>query len=123
MLLKKRQKGLTFLGYVIVLGVIGFFALMAMKLAPLYLEYQSVVKIMNNVADSTPPTASPVAIRDTIQKRLDVNNIERVKAKDFKVSRDKGAPQVSIEYEARTSFVGNLWFLLLFEHSVTLRGA
>lgn len=122
MLLQQRQKGMTFLGYVIVLGVIGFFALMAMKLAPLYLEYQSVVKIMNNVADSTSSAATPNAIRDTIQKRLDVNNIERVKAKDFKISRGNGTLQVSIAYEARTSFIGNLWFLLVFDHSVSLRG-
>lgn len=122
MLLQQRQKGMTFLGYVIVLGVIGFFALMAMKLAPLYLEYQSVVKIMNNVADSTSSAATPKAIRDTIQKRLDVNNIEQVKAKDFKISRGNGTLQVSIAYEARTSFIGNLWFLLVFDHSVSLRG-
>lgn len=121
MLLQERQKGMTFLGYVIVLFIIGFFAIMAMKLAPLYLEYQSVVKIMNNVAQEN--VTSPNAIRATIQKRLDVNNISRVSSRDFKIARDKGTIVLSIDYEARTKFVGDLWFLLVLDHSVTLRGA
>lgn len=123
MLLQKNQKGMTFLGYVIVLSVIGFFAIMAMKLAPLYLEYQSVVKIMNNVAEESTAATPPATLRDTIQKRLDVNDINRIKARDFKIERDKGTTRLSISYEARTQFLGNLWFLLTFEHSVDLRGA
>lgn len=120
MLLQKRQKGMTFLGYVIVLAIIGFFAIMALKLTPVYLEYQSIVKIMNNVAQEN--ITSPNALRSTIQKRLDVNNITTVTAKDFRIRRGEGATELSIEYEARTKFAGNLWFLLQFDHSVNLRG-
>lgn len=123
MLHKQRQKGMTFLGYAIVLGIIGFFAIMAMKLAPIYLEYQSVVRIMNNVAQQSAATTPPRAIRDSIQKQLDVNDIDRVKASQVEVRRDKGTTTISIEYEARTKFAGSLWFLMLFDHSVNLSGA
>lgn len=122
MLRQEQQKGMTFLGYVIVLGIIGFFAIMAMKLAPLYLEYQSVVKIMNGVAQEATAASTPASVRSTIQKRLDVNNITRINAKDFAIKRDRGTT-LSIDYEARTQFMGNLWFLLVFEHSVALRGS
>ncbi|HEX6929372.1 MAG TPA: DUF4845 domain-containing protein [Gammaproteobacteria bacterium] len=120
MLQRKRQLGMTFMGYVILLAVIGFFAIMVMKLAPVYLEYQSVVRIMNGVAAENGGNASPVVIRDTIQKRLDVNNIDTINARDFKIRQDKGDAVLSIEYEARTKFIGNLWFLLEFDHAVAL---
>lgn len=123
MLLKQEQKGMTFLGYAIVLGVIGFFAVMAMKLAPLYLEYQSVVRIMNNVAEQNSATTSPAAIREAIQKQLNVNNIDRVTSKDIVIKRNKGTTIISIDYEARTKFAGTLWFLMIFDHSAMLRGA
>lgn len=123
MLLKQEQKGMTFLGYAIVLGVIGFFAVMAMKLAPLYLEYQSVVRIMNNVAEQNASTTSPAAIREAVQKQFYVNNIDRVTSKDIVIKRDKGTTVMSVDYEARTRFAGSLWFLVVFDHSVTLRGA
>ncbi|HEX7046926.1 MAG TPA: DUF4845 domain-containing protein [Gammaproteobacteria bacterium] len=120
MLQQKRQLGMTFMGYVLLLAVIGFFAIMAMKLAPVYLEYQSIVRIMNAVAEEGDANASPVALRSTIQKRLDVNNIDTVNARDFKVTREKGDAVLSVEYEARTKFMGNVWFLLEFDHSVSL---
>lgn len=123
MLHKQRQKGMTFLGYVIVIGIIGFFAVMAMKLAPIYLEYQSVVRIMNNVAQQSPSGTPPRAIRDAIQKQFDVNNIDRVKGSEIEVKRNKGTTTISIDYEARTKFAGRLWFLMLFDHSVNLSGA
>ena len=123
MLKKQTQKGMTFLGYVIVLGIIGFFAVMAMKLAPLYLEFQSVVKIMNNVAEQSSAQTPVAAIRTSIQKQLDVNNIDRVEGRDFEIKRDKGTTTLSIDYEARTQFAGRLWFLLTFDHAAVLRGA
>lgn len=123
MLHKQRQNGMTFLGYAIVLSIIGFFAVMAMKLAPIYLEYQSVVRIMNNVAEQSEANTPPRAIRDSIQKQFDVNNIDRVKGNEVEVKREKGTTTISIDYEARTKFAGRLWFLMLFDHSVTLRGA
>lgn len=122
MLRQQRQKGMTFLGYMIVLGIIGFFALMAMKLVPLYLEYQSVVKIMNSVASETSPNTPPARVRDAIQKRLDINNINRINSRDFQIVRESGATVLAIDYEARTNFAGNLWFLLVFENDVVLRG-
>lgn len=120
MMQRNRQLGMTFLGYAIVLAVIGFFAIMAMKLVPLYLEYQSVVRIMDGTAEENGPNTSPAALRSTIQKRLDVNNIDRLNARDFRVVREKGVVELSVEYEARTKFMGNLWFLLEFNHSVAL---
>ncbi|HEX7029658.1 MAG TPA: DUF4845 domain-containing protein [Gammaproteobacteria bacterium] len=120
MLQQKRQLGMTFMGYVLLLAVIGFFAVMAMKLVPLYLEYQSIVRIMDGVAAESDANTSPVSLRSTIGKRLDVNNIVRVGPRDFRIQRDDGEAMLTIEYEARTKFIGNLWFLLEFDHAVAL---
>lgn len=121
MLHKNEQKGMTLLGYVIVLCVIGFFALLLVRVAPLYLEYRSVVTIVDAVADEATAEWTPAMIRNTIQKRLDVNNIKRIDSRDFVVSRDRGGATLSIDYEARTGFIGNLSLLMEFEHSADLR--
>lgn len=122
MLSRSKQSGMTFLGYVIVLGIIGFFAVMVMKLMPLYLEYQSVSSIMEQVS-TEPASISAVALRSTIQKRLEVNNIDRIKAADFKIRRSKGVTEVSIQYDAETPFMGNLYFVLKFDKTVELTGS
>ena len=112
---------MTFLGYVIVLGVIGFFAVMVMKLVPIYLEYQSVVSALKSV-ESQPATSSPASIRSAIEKNLNVNDVDVVKAKDFKIKRDKGTTYVQIAYNAETRFISNIYFLVKFDTSVELGG-
>ncbi|MCC7256293.1 MAG: DUF4845 domain-containing protein, partial [Dokdonella sp.] len=45
-----KSKGITLIGFVIVLVVAGFFAYVAMKLIPAYTEYFGVVKSMDQLS-------------------------------------------------------------------------
>jgi hypothetical protein len=36
--LRRRQQGLTFWGYVVILAILGFFVLIGLKLTPIYLR-------------------------------------------------------------------------------------
>ncbi|MDX1454173.1 MAG: DUF4845 domain-containing protein [Gammaproteobacteria bacterium] len=121
MINRRQQRGMTFLGYIIVLSIIGFFALLVLKLVPIYLEHQSVVKALRSVADQ-PATSSPASVRSTIQKNLDIDNVSVVKAKDFKIRRASGVSEVYIEYEAETNFAGNVYILVKFSESVEMGG-
>ena len=46
----QHQRGMTIWGWLFVLGTIGFMALVAMKLFPIYLENMSVKRAINQVA-------------------------------------------------------------------------
>ena len=48
--MKSRQSGVTLIGFLIIMAIVGFIAYMAMKLFPSYSEYMGVVKAMNQVA-------------------------------------------------------------------------
>ena len=48
--MKQKQKGMTLLGFVIVLSVVGFAAYILMKLFPMYSEYYSVRSAMKGLA-------------------------------------------------------------------------
>ncbi|MEC9315391.1 MAG: DUF4845 domain-containing protein [Pseudomonadota bacterium] len=45
----KNQRGMTLIGWVIVLALIAFFATLAMRLVPMYQEYYGVLQIMNDM--------------------------------------------------------------------------
>ena len=48
-ILRSRQSGITLLGFIIVLAVVGFFAFLFMKLYPAYYEYYNVVSAMEAI--------------------------------------------------------------------------
>ena len=48
--MKSKQSGITLIGFLFVMAIVGFFAFMGMKLLPSYTEYMGVSKAMNQIA-------------------------------------------------------------------------
>jgi Tfp pilus assembly protein PilE len=44
-----RQKGMTAIGWLIVLALIGFFVLLTLKMLPSYLEYYKIVSTLDSL--------------------------------------------------------------------------
>lgn len=116
---RNHQRGMTLIGWIMTLAVIGFFALFAIRLTPVFLEYQSVASIMNNLT-TEPANSTAVDLRRAIDRRLNINNVNIVKGSDFQISKTNEGTEVSIEYEARTGFIGNIDLLVSFRKSVTI---
>ncbi len=118
---KRKQGGITMIGFAMMMIVLSFFAYMAMILGPIYSEYYSVVKAMKFVAGQASPTATDI---DTMRKGLDrqfnIGYVESVTGKDAQLVRDKGGNRLLMEYEARKSFVYNVYFVVKFSHSELL---
>ena len=117
----RKQSGMTAMGIVLMLAIIGIFAITAIRLTPVYLEFQSIATIMNGIT-TEPKNSSPAQLRGTIEKRLDVNNVTVVTPKDFKFSKKTGVMTVSIEYNAEAPFMSNVFFLVKFNKEVQVTG-
>jgi Tfp pilus assembly protein PilE len=118
---KRKQRGITLIGFIVVLVVAGFFAYMGMVLGPAYTEYYGVVKAMNFVAgEATPNSTDFDTMRRSLDKQFNVGYVESVTGKDAKLVREKTGNSLSIEYEVRKSFIYNIDFIVKFSHSVPL---
>ena len=106
---KKDQAGMTYLGMLLLLIVIAFFAVALVKVIPLYLEnfkVQSVVKSM--AEESETASLAPAEIEKRILNRLSVNDVEHVNKEHIKISRAPGKLIIAINYEARVPLFMNL---------------
>lgn len=115
-----RARGITFLSFIIVLVVVGFFAYIAMRLVPVYQEYFSVRQAMKAVAEESGPNTSPAQIRQALSRRFDISYVESVKPQDIRVIRDARGTQLNIQYQRITPFVYNIEFLISFDETVDL---
>ncbi|MFZ5594808.1 MAG: DUF4845 domain-containing protein [Pseudomonadota bacterium] len=105
----KKQRGLTAIGFVLLLGLIAFFAALAIKLTPLYLEHFEVSSVLKSVAqESDIGSKSAADIKDSIMKKLSINDVSHVTKDDIEVSKEDGKLRVTISYEARVPMVGNI---------------
>lgn len=116
-----KQNGMTLIGFIIVLSFVVFISYIGMKIAPIYMEYYSVVSAMNGVAaERGSARLSPYDIRVRILNRLYVSySDDNVKEKHIKLTRSNGV-HLRIAYEVRKPVIGNLDVVAKFDKSVRL---
>lgn len=117
----RKQKGLSIIGFLIVLAVVIFFAYCGMRIAPIYLEYYSVVSAMNGVAaERGSAQYTPFDIKRKMLDRLYVSYAtENVKEEHIRIIRRNGI-QLRVTYEVRKPLMGNLDVLASFDRMVRL---
>ena len=107
--MKRNERGMTLLGFVIVLAVVGFAAYVAMRLFPMYQEYYSVRSAMKGLAaEPGIGTQDPARIQDLFFRRLYINYSENVKKEHVKLRRVDNGWEMEVDYEVRRPLVGNL---------------
>lgn len=107
--MRRNERGMTLLGFVIVLAVVGFFAYVAMRLFPMYQEYYSVRSAMKGLAaEPGIGTQDPARIQDLFFRRLYINYSENVKKEHVKLRRVDNGWEMQVQYEVRRPLVGNL---------------
>lgn len=119
----KRQRGITLIGFLIVLSVAGFFIYIGMKLLPVYSEYYSVVSAMKGVAEE-PGIANrdPGAIRELFRRRFEIGYVESVRPENIRILRDSNGQRLEVTYEVRRPLMFNLDFVAKFEKTVDMGG-
>lgn len=119
----RKSKGLTLIGFVIVLAIVLFFAYAGMRLVPMYLEYQALISAMDKLKDD--PMAKsmpPYKIKDSIQRSLWVSYASNnIKKEHIRISKKKEGINVRVAYEVREDFIGNIDLVASFDRSVILR--
>lgn len=123
MKMHRSAKGITLIGFAIVLGVVGFFAYMAMRLVPVYIEYFGVVKSMEQ--ERIEPGAGSKTldqIRRELSFKFNAQYVDETNVPPSVISlkRENGAATLRIAYERRVPFVYNLELVASFDKSMSL---
>ena len=121
MKIRRHQKGMTAIGWLLVLALIAFFTLITLRLVPLYLEYSKIVSVLESLKNEPNITSqSRTEIIGLVSRRFDVNDVRNVDPKIVKVSKDKGIMTVSIDYERRQHLAGNIDVVATFDKKVEI---
>lgn len=125
MTLHRKARGITLIGFVILLAVVGFFVYLGMRLVPVYLEYMNVVKAMEQVrGEAGMAQASPEQIRRSLSFKFSTQYVadDAIPPQAIQVVREGNAQMLRIRYERRVPFVYNIELLVSFDKSVNLSG-
>ena len=114
-----RQRGMTVTSWIIVIALVLFFALLGIRMVPSYLEFYSISKILESVAqDRTLKDASNRKVREIFNRRININSIYDFDPKSLKFKHGKGDEKgrvvMEVEYEVRKKMAGNVDVVMAF---------
>lgn len=112
-----RQTGMTAIGWLIVLALIGFFVLITLKMVPAYLEYYKIVSTLESLEEES-DLKTPAAIRRLVERRFEISYVDRITAKDVKIQPAGPNYKVTAQYNASEHLFGNVYVVMKFYKQV-----
>jgi hypothetical protein len=106
--MRKNQLGIS-LGGLMVGGVIFIvIVMMGLKLAPSYLEFFAIKKVINSIALEKRGGATVNEIRKSFELRATVDDITSIKAADLEVAKEDNDLVISVAYRKEIPLVANI---------------
>jgi predicted lipoprotein len=110
-----KQKGMTFIGMVLVIVVIIAIAVIGVKVTPAYIEFSSVKNAIKYVAkDGAFATMSKKEIISAFDKSAATGYVSVIKGSDLIIEKTETGNVVTAEYQVTIPIVANASVLLDF---------
>ena len=118
-----RQRGVTLLGWLILLTPLVVVGYAGVRLLPVYLNYMKVVRALNLVASDAGGSSDPRSIRTTIDKHFEIDMVDYPTSKDIKVTRSGNGWDVEASYDDEAPLFANISLHVVFDKTVHAGGS
>ena len=123
--MKRKQGGMTMLGFLITLSVVILFLFCGMKIVPMYIEYYSVKKMLATISGNPEAaSASKDKIRGLFARSLQIDYVKIIKPEMLKIETTESGYNLVMDYERREPLIANLDVVAKFHaEQAVVRGA
>ncbi len=116
-----HQRGMTGIGWLMVLMVLGFFVFLILKIGPTYMEHYSIRSVLHSFdADTSLAKKSPRMLRQMIRNRLKINSVYDFDMHNLKIKKRPDRFDIDLSYDVRKPLVGNIDVLISFKDKVSI---
>jgi len=116
-----NQRGMTLIGFIIILSFVLFFVYIGIKLVPIYLNHWSVASEVRAIAQE-PGSANtpPNTIRRNLTSRLHLSYVDHVDAENISIEQGRERLLI-VDYQVETHLIANIDAVLSFRTEEPMR--
>lgn len=114
---RRNQHGMSLTSGLLLLAVVGFFLTAAFKIGPLFLDNSFVSAAVASLKHEDIHGMTDRAIKGKLSSQFDINNIRGIHADQIKIKRERTKTLVTLDYEKRVNFMGNVDVVVAFKNS------
>ncbi len=117
-----RQRGMTFIGLLFVLAMVGAIGYAGIRLVPVYLNYMKVSKIMDATATELQGAANdPGNIKRTLEKHWQIDDPSAPDLKDIEITKDDSGAAIHVAYDDSVPYIANVSLSVHFDKTVKVK--
>lgn len=122
--MRTKQRGVTLIGWIVLLIPVAIVFYAGIRLAPVYLNYMKVARTLEQVKSEYKggDAGSQTLIRSSIEKHFNIESVDYPTISDVKITRDGRTWVVQAAYDDQAPLFSNVFILVTFDKTVTLSG-
>ena len=120
--MRKHQRGITAIGWLILMIPVAIVFYAGIRVSPLYLNYMKVVHSLDSVASEVSNDGqSADGLRNAVDKHFQIESVDYPDKKDLKISRVGNVWQIEANYDDQSPLFANIAILITFDKIVKLK--
>ena len=121
-LLRRRQQGMTFIGLLCILVLVGMIGYAGVRLVPVYLNYMKLARTMESAAAEFKGEAANLDnVRKSIDRHWAIEDITGIDQKDIEITKDDGGLTLHAVYDDTVPYIANVSLSVHFDKTVKVQ--
>jgi type II secretory pathway pseudopilin PulG len=117
--MQQRQEGISLVGLIVVLALLGAVLVLGLKIVPTYTEYRAI----QNAIVTAKSAGSVVEIQKAFDASAVASYISSINSRDLIIEKIDGQTEISFAYEKKIPLAGPASLLLEYEGTTAKGGA
>lgn len=120
--MRQPQLGMTFIGLLCILSLVGIIGYAGVRLVPVYLNYMKLARTMESAATEFKGDSTGVdGVRKSLDRHWAIEDITAVDQKDIEITRDDGGLQLHVAYDDTVPYIANISLSVHFDKTVKVQ--
>ena len=117
---RRRQRGMTAIGFMLLACVFGLVGFAGLKAAPLYMQKMRLNTVLNDIEQEMQGRGNSVqSIRNELESRFYIEGLQ-IPRENVSIRQVRDGYQIQVKQENRTPFIADLWFLVVLDEQVEI---
>jgi len=119
---RRHERGMTFIGLLCILALVGAIGYAGVRLVPVYLNYMKLARTMESAASEFKGENAPLdGVRKSLDRHWAIEDITAVDQKDIEITRDDGGLQLHVAYDDAVPYIANISLSVHFDKTVKVK--
>ncbi len=120
--MRRNQQGMTFIGLLCILALVGLIGYAGIRLSTVYLNYMKVARTLDaTAAEFKSENPDPAAIRRSLDRHWQIEDITGIDVKDVEIVKDEGTVTLHAVYDDSVPYIANVSLSVHFDKTAKVQ--